>query len=238
MGCKDVKTAEKPLPQPAPVHDSLPPAPSQANAKARKTFEPYVSEQYADSTQIGIKGKNKVELKVITSPDTMYADIRFYAKENQKWIEKQHLTWPYEATACNPKYADFNNDGHNDFTFKTINTARGGNDARILFMYNKQSGLLKPIKNSDNYSNLHYNNRLNCIDAWALHGGTTTSFLSIDADTLHLFASVNVFDGQLEVHRYNKNGKETLIQQKAYNEDFPRFKNFDPLEEYTEADFK
>jgi hypothetical protein len=178
-------------------------------------------------------------MKCVSVPDSVYTQIRLYKKKDMKWVQKQQLIWNFvPSTIDTPRYSDFNNDGYGDFIYTTNIAARGSNDMQTLFIFDKTNGLLRRIKNSESYPNLQYNSRLNCIDSWAFHGGTTTSFLSIDADSLHLFASVTVSHGSLEIYRYDKKGKETLIQQKAYEDLFPRFKNFNPLEEYTEADHK
>jgi hypothetical protein len=234
VGCKDVKHTEKAVP------DGNTQMPATSTAKANEEVNwPIVHELYADSTQIGIKGKNKIEMKCVSEEDTMYTDIRLYTKVNQKWVQKQQLRWHFNlASISPPKYTDFNNDGCGDFCYTSDIAARGANDVQTLFIFDKASGTMRRVKNAEEYPNLQYNRKLKCIDAFAVYGGSTSYFLTIDADTLRPFADVTLFDGRLVVTRYNKKGTRKLIKQEASVDDFRRFKNVEPLEEYTEADYQ
>jgi len=194
-----------------------------------------ITEFFIDSTLIGIKGKYKLELKRIAGKDSVYADIRFFEKQNGKWREKQHFTFEKDGvTGCDPEFKDFNNDGFYDMTYKSAVAARGANDIRTLFIFDSKSGKLKPIKNSADYPNLQYNEKLKCIDAFAVYAGSTSYFLKIDSDTLRQFARIDLFDGYREIYKIDKKGKETLIKRDGLEPSYLRYKNFDPLEEYEE----
>lgn len=192
-----------------------------------------ITQVFIDSTLIGVKGKYKLELKRIASKDSIYADIHFFEKKDNKWIEKQHFTFEQDDIAgCDPEYRDFNNDGFNDFTYIPLLPARGANEVRRLFIFDPELSLLRYMKNSMNYPNLKYNKELDCIDAFAVYGGSSSEFLKIEKDSLRQFARVDLFDGHREVYKIDKTGKETLIKRDLYESSQIRFKNFDPLEEY------
>ncbi len=194
-----------------------------------------VTEFFNDSLNIGVEGKHRVELKRIIGKDSIYADIRFFEKQNGAWIEKQHFALQKDGvTGCYPEFKDFNNDGFKDLTYKPTVSARGANDIRNLFLFDPKLGKLKLIKNSPDYPNLQYNEKLGCFDAFAVYGGSTSYFLKIDSDTLRQFARIDLFEGYREVYKINKYGKETLVKREPFQTSYLRYKNFDPLEEYEE----
>lgn len=87
------------------------------------------------------------------------------------------------------------------------------------------------IKNSENFPNLTYNEKLNCIDACILTGGQTTYFLKIKNNSLKEFANVDQRDGRILAEILDKNGKWKEIKNiKDEPEDFDRFINFNPIE--------
>jgi hypothetical protein len=199
----------------------------------RQVASDSITQVFIDSTHIGVKGKYKLELKRISSKDSIYADIHFFEKKDTKWIEKQHFTFEQDDVAgCDPEYKDFNNDGFNDFTYVPILAARGANEVRSLFIFDPELSILRYMKNSRNYPNLEYNKELDCIDAFAVYGGSSSEFLKIEKDSLRQFARIDLFDGYREVYKIDKTGKETLIKRDPYESSQIRFKNFDPLEEY------
>jgi hypothetical protein len=66
-----------------------------------------------------------------------------------------------------------------------------------------------------------------------MYGGCSTVFLTIKADSLVQFASVELMDG-LTVRSFDKQGNETIILQDTTNKaENIRYKNFNPLKEYT-----
>ena len=192
---------------------------------------------FADSTNIGKPEKNKIELSHFRNPDSGYVVIRFYAKSNEnKWLLKQEFNFlKDEISGCFTELSDFNNDGYKDLTYKSAIAARGANDVRNLFIYDKIKDQLIYIKNSENYPNMLYNKELDCIDAFLVHGGCTTVFLKIELDSLKEFASVDLGD-KINIQLVDKNGDRTyLVKDKKNNfEPYTRFKNFRPLEEFSE----
>jgi len=194
-------------------------------------------EYFADSTIIGRPNKNKIELSHFRNPDSGYVVIRFYAKSSEnKWLLKQEFSFlKDEISGCFTELSDFNNDGYKDLTYKSTIAARGANDVRNLFIYDKIKDQLTYIKNSENYPNMLYNKELDCIDAFLVHGGCTTVFLKIELDSLKEFASVDLSD-KINIQLVDKNGDRTyLVKDKKNNfKPYTRFKNFRPLEEFSE----
>jgi hypothetical protein len=190
-------------------------------------------EHFVDSTNIGRPKKNKFELSLFRNSDSSYVIIHFYAKSNQnKWLLKQKFNFSAnDISGCFTELSDFNNDGFKDVTYKSAIAARGANDVRKLFIYDNSKNQLICIKNSENYPNLMYNKKLNCIDAFLVHGGSTTVFLKIEKDSLREFASVNL-DDKINIQLIDKNGnRRYLIKNKKNTFDlYTRFKNFSPLE--------
>lgn len=192
-----------------------------------------IEETFIDSNKIGRPGSNKIELrKYRTANDSVYATAKFYTKQNGSWKLKSDLHLPMEDVArYRPQIADFNGDGLGDITYVSAQAARGANELRSLLIYDKITGKLIPIKNADQYPNLRYNKKLNCIDAFAVYGGCATIFLKLERDNLRKFAEVELMDG-LTVTVYDKNGRSRVIRRdKKSKETFIRYKNFNPLEE-------
>lgn len=196
------------------------------NAKQPEEF-------FVDSLNIGRKSFNKIEILKYRTLDSNYVVIKFYTKQDGKWHIKNDIQSEKDGVVgCDPKLADFNNDGLNDMTYISAVAARGANEVRQLFIYDKHQDKLIFLKNSDDYPNLLYNIELNCIDAFLVYGGCSTVFLNISGDSLKEFASVELFEG-LTVRTYDKNGKETIILQDTTNKSgYIRYKNFRPLKEY------
>jgi len=189
-------------------------------------------ESFVDSTTIGIKGKYKVELYSYNNMDSTYVEIKLSEKQSNHWLQKQKIVLPKDGVvSCDPKTIDFNNDKLNDFTFKSSIAARGANEIRTLLIFEKTTGKLKLITNSNNYPNLQYNEVLNCIDAWMVYAGSSTVFLKINHDSLREFAGVELYDGYREIYLVDKKGKhKTLKKEKIKDSEvYTRFKNFNPL---------
>ncbi len=195
-----------------------------------------ITETYIDSTSIGIKGLYKLKLKRIQGKDSVYATILFSEKINNHWKVKQNFICEKDGVInCDPKFSDFNNDGYNDFTYKSAIAARGANEIRTLFIFNPDKGELTRIKNSADYPNIEYNKELDCLNAMAYYGGYTNYFLKIDQDSLIPIARIDHFDELREVYRYNEKGEDRLIKRDSFDigkNGFIQYKNFDPLTEY------
>jgi hypothetical protein len=194
-----------------------------------------IIETFVDSLNIGKKGETKIELIKHRVFDEIYVIIKFYTKGTKYWYRQN--TYLYECTAIqsfNPIISDFNNDKFNDITFISSTAARGANEVRRLFIYNDNEKQLISIVNSDDFPNMQYNNELDCIDAFLVHGTSTTVFAKITKDSLKSFA--NVYN-DMDFHTVtidDKNGKEKVIKKVKSKGVYIRFKNFNPLEEYSE----
>lgn len=192
-----------------------------------------LDEIFIDSLLIGRKRLNKVEVFKYRTADSNYVDIKFYKKETNNWKLNQTIHFlKDEITGCDTKLSDFNNDKLYDMTIVSSVAARGANEVRRLFIYNKSLDKLIEMKNSESYPNMLYNKTLNCIDAFLVYGGSSTVFLKIDGDSLKEFASVQAEDG-VTVREFDKKGNEKIIFQDTTNKaSYIRFKTYKPLKEY------
>lgn len=225
MGCadnakKEVKATIEPVDKPAPEKDTL----------------TVLEEEYTDSTTIGVKGRNKLELKKFRNADSVYVDICFFEKRKNQWKPVQRLHFLKDGiTGCDVAFSDFNNDGYNDFTFKSSVAARGANEIRKLLIFDKNSGKLVFLKNSEQFPNIRYNKVLDCIDGFRVYGGSQTAFAKIEGDSLREFANVEVYEDRIIVNTIDKNGKEKNIKNETYEKgSYIRFENFAPLRELQE----
>lgn len=190
---------------------------------------PSLREVFIDSSTIGIKGKYKLDVKSFLS-DSIYVEIKFYEKVNSKWKLNQEFAFLKDGVSgCDVEISDFNNDGLNDMTYKSNIGARGANDIRTLFIFDKR-GKLRRMKNSEQYPNLRYNAKLDCVDAYMVYGGSTTAFLKVENDSLREFANVTSFNGKREVTITNRLGKQKIIRSDQSEGDELRYSNYNPLE--------
>jgi len=192
-----------------------------------------LEEVFIDSLTIGRKKFNKIEVFKYSTVDSNYVDIKFYKKRNHKWLLNQTLHFLKDGiSSCDTKLSDFNNDRLNDMTIVSSIAARGANQVRRLFIYDKSSDKLIEMKNSEKYPNMLYNKNLNCIDAFLVYGGSSTVYLKIRGDSLKVFASVEASDG-ITVREFDTNGKEKIIFKDTTNKaSYIRFKTYKPLRRY------
>ncbi|MGQ3014430.1 MAG: hypothetical protein ACT6QS_12045 [Flavobacteriales bacterium] len=192
---------------------------------------PVLIESFIDSTCIGRRGFNKVELLKYRHSDSVYTIVRFYTLRNRIYIRKNNFRFENDnITGLSTELKDLTADGYKDLTYTPYAVARGANDVRYLFVYSVAGDSLVFIRNSDNYPNLEYNKKLKCLDAWSVYGGSTTSFLRIEGDSLYPFATVTLFDG-LEVKTYDTKGNARLIfSDSTEKQTMLRYRNYNPLE--------
>jgi hypothetical protein len=195
-----------------------------------------IIETFVDSLNIGEKGKNKIELIKHRVFDDNYVIVKFYTKaiEPNRWYIQN--TYIFECNALmdlEPNIADFNNDNFNDITYISAQAARSANEVRRLFVYDNYKRELTSIVNSEDYPNMLYNKELNCIDAFLIHGGSSTVFARIKGDSLKEFASVHN-DSHRTVYEIDKFEKEKLLRKDKINPEdiYIRFINYKPLKEY------
>lgn len=199
-------------------------------------------EFFSDDSKIGSPHKNKIEISNFKKPDSdtskfgNLATVKFYSLDaNRKWKLKQIFEFDKDSlTDCDPKLKDFNNDGYKDITYVSDVAARGANELRKLFIYDKKKDELIYIKNSEHYPNMLYNKKLNCIDAFLVTGATSTVFLKINGDSLEEFAKIqNSEISGRTIYLIDKKGKEKLVRTDKIKADdiFARYKNFNPPEQ-------
>jgi len=171
-----------------------------------------LEEFYVDSVNIGRKKFNKIELSKYRTADSCWVSIKFYSSSTGKsWTLKQTFGFEKDDIRdCDMKLSDFNNDGFKDMTYISAVAARGANQVRRLFIYDKIKDRLVYIINSEDYPNMLYNKTLNCIDAFLVYGGSSTVFLRIKGDSLVEFASVQL-DNDLRVYETDNKGVRKLI---------------------------
>lgn len=209
--------------------------------------EGYFSEEkFVDSLNAGAKGKTKVEFEKYkhTGNGDVFVSINFYKSKKKRvkgqktdvdtWVLTNSFKFDKDGiTGLDVQISDFNNDGFNDVTYQSGIAGRGGNIVMTLFVYNPKNEDFIHIRNSDNYPNLSFNSKLNCINSLILTGSTTTAFLRIKKDSLDEFARVDVSD-KIVVEEKDSTGKFKIIEEKLFkgnDEDFYKtFRNYKPLE--------
>ena len=194
-----------------------------------------LKELFVDSVNVGKKKYNKIELAQYSVSDSNYLIIKFYSRlKNKTWKLKQTFSFEKdEVLSLDTKLSDFNNDGFKDMTYISNIAARGANQVRRLFIYDNILDELIYMRNSEDYPNMLYNKKLNCIDAFLVYGGSSTVFLNIKGDSLVEFAGVDL-DDHITVYEINKSGKRIIIK-KQKNKDkwyYVRFKSYKPLISY------
>jgi len=231
FSCQNVQEkASSPRPKPA-IQPILKVASKPVKKEAVKLLEYFV-----DTLNVGKPTRNKIELSNFGNSDSSYVVIQFYTKsKGNHWFLKQKFNFSNDGvSSCFTALSDFNNDGFKDITYKSRLAARGANDVRKLFIYDSDNDRLIYMKNSEDYPNMLYNKKLDCIDAFLVHGGSTTVFLKIERDSLKEFASVNL-DDKINIRTVDKSGnRKYLVKDRKNNFDvYTRFENFSPLEAHT-----
>lgn len=133
---------------------------------------------------------------------------------------------------CAPMIYDYNGDGFLDYSFKSAMAARGANEVRTLFIYDPKDKTFFKVRNSQQYPNIIYNEKLKCMDSWAFHGGTTQSFLRLEKDSLISTYTIDVHGNERVLGKYINGEWQILKTDTFQNDGFPRYNNFDPFEEY------
>lgn len=195
-----------------------------------------IIEIFSDSLNIGEKGKCKIEIVKHRVFDDTYLIVKFYTKGPKYWYHQN--IYFYETTALMglaPNISDFNNDKLNDITIVSATAARGANEVRRLFIYDEKEKELISIVNSEQYPNILYNSELDCIDAFLVHGGSSTVFAKIEGDSLREFASIHNGNNRT-VYETDSFGNRKLIHKDTITDSdvYTRYKNYKPLKEYGE----
>ena len=121
-----------------------------------KLSKPEIIESFSDDRKIGMPRKNKIELSQFEDDKDNFVVIKFYSLEkNKEWKLKQNFELvKYGGLPFEPQIKDFNNDGFKDLTYVSGIAARGANEIRNLFIYDKKKDELVFIKNSGDYPRL------------------------------------------------------------------------------------
>lgn len=122
----------------------VPPAPVATNATACATnsdvgVQEENLEVFTDESRIGRARKNKVEIRCSSRQEGTHTEIRFYSRAaGKEWVQKQLFEFEkLDGLPCDPIVKDFNDDGVKDLTYQSGEAARGSNDIRKLFIYDK-----------------------------------------------------------------------------------------------------
>ncbi|GAA4344569.1 hypothetical protein [Flaviaesturariibacter amylovorans] len=227
LACREVPRVP-PLPAVPPPADSpvQQPYPGLADEYVTDT----IAEQLADSSTVGRPGRSKIGFTHFLLPDSHFVVLRYFRREGRRWRLVNEYVFPKDdVLPAAVRLEDLTGDGHKDLSYVSAVAARGGNEVRRLFVYHPGRDTLTYVKNSDDYPNLRYNRDLRCLDAFALHGASTTFFLRLRRDSLQRFASVDL-GGGLTVSEYDARGNETVIFRDPKEEaQYVRYKNYKPL---------
>lgn len=204
---------------------------SQTNTEVQNSDPLKIVECSSDAKHFGVPHNNKIEINRFEGSDANLTTIKFYALGGDKqWILKQSLEFDKEyGPGFDPKIEDFNNDGFKDVTYVSGEAARGANEIRTLFIYDKKRNELVRIKNSADYPNLGYIKKLDCISSFMVHGASTTVFLRLDGEMLREFASVGTGLERVVFVTDNDGNERELSRRKMKEQDvYTRYRNFNP----------
>jgi hypothetical protein len=182
----------------------------------------------------GQKGVFSIEIKQygMTRDWDKIVSIKVSKRTYQRFDLSQAISFKKDAmNGLFPEISDFNNDGMLDLKIRTYEAARGANEVCTLFIFDPSGDSLITIKNSWQYPNLRYNAELNCVDAWAVYGGSKSEFLKIQGDSLVIEACVEVSEGELIVQSYDHSEKVyKTIRKPSKLAELSRFSNYRPVE--------
>lgn len=199
------------------------------------TQEEKVFESFVDTIRIDKNKLFKVEFYRfgLKLDEDHWVKIIFLKKETNYWEEFLRFESERNQTHINmPKIEDVNYDGYLDYSYVPFLAARGANELRELFVFDSDSNNFIHIKNSSDFPNLSYNNKLDCYNSWAFHGGTTQYFLSLEVDTLIELATIYINGFERELTIYGENGEVSFSKTDSIQEEgFPFYNNYDPIEE-------
>ncbi|XJR86552.1 XAC2610-related protein [Elizabethkingia anophelis] len=192
------------------------------------------TEFFSDSKTIIKPGKYKINITQKNNKTESVVSFNLLRKSGSNWSKiqsgsfKKQTNFPLLVTTDE----DLNNDGYNDLKISYAQAARGANEIEKLFVFNPKKQKLTEIINSQEYPNLHYNARRNCITSYMFYGGNVTYFLNIKQDKLEGFGKVEFSNDSIYSYKI-KSKQEILLKKEAYksNDGAVFFSNFDPVEE-------
>ena len=191
-------------------------------------------EYFSDSKTV-IK-PNEFKLNIIQKNNTEESIVYFelFKKSGKTWKKiqignfKKQENFPLNVSTDE----DLNNDGYNDVKISFAQAGRGSNELNKLLVFNPITQKLVEIINSQDYPNLHYNAKRNCVSSYSFSGGNSTYFLKINNNRLQEFARVYFANDSVSSYKI-KNNEEILLKKKAYKSSDAAvfFSDFDPIEE-------
>ena len=137
---------------------------SSCSKSKEQNINAYFSEEkFADSLNVGLRGKTKVEIEKFRNDNTEdnLIILNFYQRDSIWDFKKQKNTeniWKQTnrfyfdkdgITGIDAEISDFNNDGYKDFMYESGIAARGGNIIKTLFIYNPKNKNFVHIKNKN-----------------------------------------------------------------------------------------
>ncbi|WP_278551166.1 XAC2610-related protein [Elizabethkingia bruuniana] len=192
------------------------------------------TEFFSDSKTVIKPGKYKINVTQKSSKSESVVVFNLFRKSGNKWsiIQSGSFRKQTDFPLFVTTNEDLNNDGYNDLKISYAQAARGANEIEKLFIFNPKTEKLTEIINSQEYPNLHYNARRNCITSYMFYGGNATYFLHIKQNRLEGFGKVEFSNDSIYSYKI-KNKKEILLKKEAYksNDGAVFFSNFDPVEE-------
>lgn len=175
--------------------------------------------------------------------DTLYTESALYKRDrNNEWklIQKEQgeASW---SQSMDVDTLDLNDDGFIDFVYTSGIAARGSNRVNSCIVYDPKKESFKFLHNAPKYPTISYNKKLKCLDSQAIYGGSTTSFLRIEADSLFCFTTISLWGNERDFINYESDGSEKIVLHDTLGEPglvYYRFSDYrlkEALEEYEEA---
>ncbi|MHC6200284.1 XAC2610-related protein [Elizabethkingia miricola] len=151
------------------------------------------TEFFSDSKTLIKPRKYKINITQKSSKAGSVVVFNLFRKSGNKWsiIQsgsfKKQTDFPLFVTTDE----DLNNDGYNDLKISYAQAARGANEIEKLFIFNPKTQKLTEILNSQEYPNLHYNARRNCITSYMFYGGNATTSCILNKTNWRVLVKLN-----------------------------------------------
>ena len=192
------------------------------------------TEHFSDSKTVIKPNRYKLNVSQKNNKDESIVSYELFKKTGEKWTKLQ--TGNFKKQANFGLYVstdeDLNNDGYNDVKISFAQAGRGPNEINKLLIFNPKTQKLIEIVNSQDYPNLHYNSKRNCVNSYSFSGGNSTYFLKINNNRLQEFARVEFYNDSVSSYKI-KNKEEILLKKKPYESSDAAvfFSDYDPIEE-------
>ena len=192
------------------------------------------TENFSDSTTVIKPNQYKLNVSQKNNKTESAVNFELFKKTGKNWAKLQTGNFKKETNfgLFVSTDEDLNNDGYNDVKISFSQAGRGSNELNKLLIFNPKTQKLIEIINSQDYPNLHYNSKRNCVNSYSFSGGSSTYFLKINKNRLQEFARVDFANDSVSSYKISHE-EEILIQKKPYksNDAAVFFSDFDPIEE-------